>query len=138
MRSRRRGSQGTAKSTALQEVGADAKTWEWLQLTVTRQIYSFALLVRLVLMTYGAWQDANFVVKYTDVDYQVFTEASAHVLRGNSPYNRATYRYTPLLAYMMLPNVLWGGVLQFWGKIIFVAADLAVGYLLERVLVMRG
>jgi phosphatidylinositol glycan class M len=44
--------------------------------------------------------------KYTDTDYEVFTDAATHVMNGGSPYARHTYRYTPLAAYVCLVNNL--------------------------------
>uniref|UniRef100_A0A914RTF6 GPI alpha-1,4-mannosyltransferase I, catalytic subunit n=1 Tax=Parascaris equorum TaxID=6256 RepID=A0A914RTF6_PAREQ len=65
-----------------------------------------------------------FEVNFTDVDYRVFTDAAAYVRRGRSPYERATYRYTPLLAWLLVPNTVW----PEFGKMIFCVLDIAVGY----------
>ncbi|EGZ17459.1 hypothetical protein PHYSODRAFT_441237, partial [Phytophthora sojae] len=54
---------------------------------------------------------------------------------GNSPFDRTTYRYTPVLAFMLLPNIY---VHQVFGKLLFVACDLLVGYVLYRILRLRG
>jgi phosphatidylinositol glycan class M len=61
----------------------------------------------------------------------VFTDAAKYVLDGSSPYERATYRYTPLLAYMMLPNLTW---FRAFGKVLFVLCDLIAGFLIHRLM----
>ncbi|KAI9317605.1 PIG-M-domain-containing protein [Dichotomocladium elegans] len=94
-----------------------------------------ATLLRIVLLLYGEWQDANFTVKYTDIDYVVFTDAARFITQGRSPYDRATYRYTPLLAMVLTPNIL---LFRSFGKCLFALADLVVGYLIHQILVLRG
>jgi phosphatidylinositol glycan class M len=64
-------------------------------------------------------------VRYTDVDYSVFTDASRLLADARSPFERATFRYSPLLALVLLPNVY---VHQSAGKLLFCAADMAVAY----------
>ncbi|CDZ98796.1 Mannosyltransferase [Phaffia rhodozyma] len=109
-------------------------------------------IVHLGLIAYGTYQDAHSSVKYTDVDYVVFSDAARMMWTGpgvgseiagqdkdgssqglwggswlGSPYTRSTYRYTPLLAVLMLPNYL---VHPAFGKIVFSACDVLIGYLL--------
>lgn len=95
-------------------------------------LFSIAAILRLVLLFYGIWQDAHSAVKYTDIDYLVFTDAARYVSQGLSPYHRETYRYTPLLAWMLVPTAT--PQLFSFGKIVFALADLLAGWLIVRVL----
>ena len=80
---------------------------EWLKSIGIATHMTLATFLRLVLIAYGQHQDVMMDVKYTDVDYRVFNDAARHVYEGDSPYQRHTYRYSPLLAYLMLPNIIW-------------------------------
>jgi len=94
-------------------------------------VFALALAIRLGMLGVGAWMDrASSSVKYTDIDYLVFGDAAHFLNQGGSPYERDTYRYTPFLAYLLLPN-LW--VHPAWGKVLFVASDLLVGLLIMRI-----
>ncbi|KAL2835416.1 PIG-M-domain-containing protein [Aspergillus pseudoustus] len=99
-------------------------------------VYGTAIGLRVILLFYGAWQDANSPVKYTDIDYMVFTDASRYVSRGDSPYARDTYRYTPLLAWMLLPTT-WAipGLFSF-GKALFALSDVVAGWLVAKSLIL--
>ncbi len=44
-------------------------------------LLSAALLLRLALLCFGVYQDQNLQLKYTDVDYHVFTDASRFMLQ---------------------------------------------------------
>jgi len=112
-----------------------------------------AALLRVALLLWGAYQDAHSPVKYTDVDYLVFSDAALCLARPTTtetcshaqgplaptwlgdPYARATYRYTPLVALALVPNLV---VHPVCGKLLFALCDLVVGALLHTLLVRRG
>ncbi|KAF6816335.1 FHA domain-containing protein [Colletotrichum musicola] len=99
-------------------------------------LFGAAALLRVGMLFYGLWQDANSAMKYTDIDYLVFTDAARFTEQGRSPYDRETYRYTPLLAWMLVPTA-WDGWFSF-GKVVFAVADLLAGWLIVRILRGRG
>lgn len=99
-------------------------------------LFTLAALLRLVLLVYGSWQDANSALKYTDIDYLVFTDAARALSRGSSPYARDTYRYTPLLAWILLPTA--SSTFFSLGKVLFALADLGAGWLILGMLRKRG
>ncbi|KAJ5810708.1 uncharacterized protein N7503_002926 [Penicillium pulvis] len=103
------------------------------------RVFFAAAALRLVLLVYGGWQDAHSAVKYTDIDYMVFTDAARYVSKGETPYARDTYRYTPLLAWMLLPTAWeapapWSSVTFAFGKILFALADVLAGWLAVQLL----
>uniref|UniRef100_A0A2P2JGD5 GPI mannosyltransferase 1 n=1 Tax=Rhizophora mucronata TaxID=61149 RepID=A0A2P2JGD5_RHIMU len=89
---------------------------------------------RLILILYGEWQDTHMEVRYTDVDYLVFSDAASLMASGDSPYKRTTYRYSPLLAFLLIPNSI---IHRSWGKFLFSASDLLVGLLIHKILKQR-
>ncbi|KAI1421514.1 glycosyltransferase family 50 protein [Xylaria sp. FL1777] len=103
-------------------------------------LFASAALLRVGMLLYGLWQDANSPVKYTDIDYLVFTDAARFTFTSSSssssasPYERETYRYTPLLAWLLYPTTFPGAFCFSLGKVLFAAADLLAGYLIIRVL----
>lgn len=97
------------------------------------RVFILAIAIRIALLLYGEWQDNNFAVKYTDVDYYVYTDAARFVVQGQSPYLRATYRYTPILAFLLTPNMY----VSWFGKVLFAAADLVAGLTIHSLLQSR-
>ena len=151
----------TARQTTKQQQAKTARSALAAFFGSAAAVYGAAAALRIVLLIYGLWQDANSPVKYTDIDYLVFTDAARFVAHGSSssssssspggssvhgsPYDRETYRYTPLLAWLLLPtaaadsttSAVVGQLLFASGKVLFAAADLVAGWLLERVLRQR-
>lgn len=97
-------------------------------------VFSAAIVLRTVLLFYGLIQDEYSTVKYTDIDYFVFTDAARYLSRGGSPYQRETYRYTPLLAWLLLPATFPGAAWFSFGKVVFALADIVAGWLIVLVL----
>ncbi|KAI5479926.1 phosphatidylinositol glycan, class M, glycosyltransferase family 50 protein [Pseudohyphozyma bogoriensis] len=116
---------------------------------------SLAALLRLVLILWSFYQDAHSPVKYTDIDHSVFTDAARCLLDPSSPsctpasgplaasvervlgravgdpYARDTYRYTPLLALVVSPNIF---LHPAFAKTLFSVSDLLVGLILHSLL----
>ncbi|XP_013178525.1 PREDICTED: GPI mannosyltransferase 1 [Papilio xuthus] len=86
------------------------------------------LAIRLGLIVYGDYHDNYYDVAYTDVDYKVFTDAARHVLAGKSPYARHTYRYSPIIAYLLIPNIM---LHKDFGKILFSVFDILLTIILK-------
>ncbi|THV06697.1 glycosyltransferase family 50 protein [Dendrothele bispora CBS 962.96] len=119
-----------------------------------RCVLLFSILIRIGLIIYSEWHDSRSVVKYTDIDYRVFSDAAHFLLNpgpenenvaqgplksllgwkislGN-PYTRETYRYTPLLALLVSPND-WSH--PSFGKYLFALCDIVNGILIYKLLV---
>jgi len=110
-----------------------SSSWLWAS---TSRIIVASTLLRLILIIYGVYHDAHSPLKYTDVDYYVFTDAARFVHLKQSPYLRETYRYTPLLAWLLIPTA-WPGMFSF-GKVVFALGDVAAGWIMILVLRRRG
>ncbi|CAH1992290.1 unnamed protein product [Acanthoscelides obtectus] len=91
---------------------------------------SFSLIVRILLIIYGNYHDSISEVKYTDIDYKVFTDAARHVAFGGSPYDRSTYRYSPIIALLLIPNIT---IHPSYGKLLFSLIDILVALLIRAI-----
>uniref|UniRef100_A0A5S6Q9T3 GPI alpha-1,4-mannosyltransferase I, catalytic subunit n=1 Tax=Trichuris muris TaxID=70415 RepID=A0A5S6Q9T3_TRIMR len=80
---------------------------------------------RLFLVFFSDIHDCFMQVKFTDIDYVVMTDAGRLVAAGESPFSRATYRYTPLFAWLLVPCGRW----PCFGKMLFNCFDLLTGCL---------
>lgn len=99
------------------------------------QLHILALIIRLILVFYGdtivQLLQNNNNVKYSDIDYTVYADAGEYVHNNQSPYNRATYRYTPLLAYICTLNIT---IHYDVGKIIFCLFDILCSIVITKII----
>nr|GMD04443.1 GPI mannosyltransferase 1 [Ipomoea batatas]GMD08321.1 GPI mannosyltransferase 1 [Ipomoea batatas] len=51
-----------------------------------RSLLLFSAFLCFFLILYGKWQDTHMEVRYTDIDYLVFSDAAALMAKGDSPY----------------------------------------------------
>ena len=93
--------------------------------------YKVSLFMRYIIIIITEYLYYNYGVLYTDIDYHVFSDGAKHAAKFESPYERETYRYTPLLAILMIPNIkIWYPI----GKFLLSTIDVGVGYLIEKLL----
>ena len=100
-----------------------------------KQSIIMGLAIRMGLIGYAEIQDKLFNLKYTDIDYSVYTDGANYVLEGGTPYDRHTYRYTPILAYMMIGNVV---LFESFGKVLFSIIDILNGLLMLQIIGMTS
>jgi len=74
--------------------------------------------------------ESGSTVKFTDTDYEVFSDAATHVYNGGSPFARHTYRYTPLAAYICLVNNF---IHPLAAKIVFCICDILMGLIFWKI-----
>jgi phosphatidylinositol glycan class M len=83
-----------------------------------------AVVVRVIVIVAGEYFDhAFYPIQFTDIDYRVYSDAALQVYLNNSPYERQTYRYPPLLAMVLVGNIVCH---PSFGKIIFALFDAAI------------
>ncbi|RCN38786.1 hypothetical protein ANCCAN_15308 [Ancylostoma caninum] len=104
------------------------------QLWSRERVLFTALAARLTLVFYSNIHDYIFEVNFTDIDYSVYSDAARHVAEGRSPFARETYRYTPALAWILLPVVTY----KDFGKFLFCIFDILVGWMFFEMISPQG
>ncbi|CAN6668208.1 GPI mannosyltransferase 1 [Trichomonascus vanleenenianus] len=130
LQKRKKGYESIDRKASPIEPGKSSQKW----FLSTKVIILASVVLRLAFFYWGLYQDTHMDLRFTDIDYFVFTDASRFVANGGSPYDRETYRYTPLLAWLLWPTNYWFS----FGKFLFAAGDIVAGYLILRLFRIRG
>jgi phosphatidylinositol glycan class M len=94
-------------------------------------IWGFIIRVALIffLSTYENIYDQGMVL--TDIDYKVYSDSTLY----DSPYDRHTYRYSPIISYLMRFNYT---VHESIGKVFFAVFDVVAMIFLYAILSRGG
>lgn len=118
-----------------------------------KYLLSSALVLRLGLFTFSLWQDAtrwpDGQLRFTDVDYDVFTDAAKAMTTGVNIYEaRPTYRYSPLIALFLWPghfvsttfrlSAPFRAVAYAFGKVVFISADIFCALLQRHIILTEN
>ena len=100
-------------------------------------ITAAALAIRFALVAVAALVDASkpLGLRYTDVDYDVLKDGARYMAEGGSPFQRATYRYSPLVSYPLLLDVTTGLPVA---KLVFCVFDVLLGDAMGHLASQRG
>ena len=90
-------------------------------------LLGFAIRLALILIFSYYENIEDQAILFTDIDYKVYSDATLY----DSPYQRQTYRYSPLLSYLMVFNYT---LHQSIGKIIFAIFDCIAMLFLHKIL----
>ena len=103
----------------------------------TKAITAAALAIRFALVAVAAIIDAYkpLGLRYTDVDYDVLKDGARAMMQGGSPFQRATYRYSPLVAWPLLLDVKTGLPVA---KLVFCLMDVLLGDAMGQLAEQRG
>ncbi|KAL0233800.1 hypothetical protein PCE1_002306 [Barthelona sp. PCE] len=94
----------------------------------TKAALLWGVVVRCIFFAYSFIHEAMGSVPFTDIDFYVVMEGALLYSQGKSPYIRTTYRYTPFLAMIFSYPVFLHN--PFLVKIVLVALDIAIGYMM--------
>lgn len=88
----------------------------------------WGLIIRIALIFFlSTYENVyNQELSFTDIDYKVYSDATLY----DSPYDRHTYRYTPLISYLMRFNY---HIHESIGKVFFALFDVVAMYFLVAI-----